>query len=129
MPIYNQRFGVEPEKKLNLHRPVPEGLNLNDILCKRIERTLKKDFTISYEKRLYQIKDRIRTKRVTVLEHISGTISIRHKGKTLDYSEIINRPKRLADKEKPKTKRIYIPPKDHPWRKFNMRSYPQYAQY
>ena len=27
-----------------------------------------------------------------------------------------------------KIRKVYIPPKDHPWRKFKVRNYPQYAQ-
>ena len=26
-----------------------------------------------------------------------------------------------------KIRKVYIPPKDHPWRKYKTRSYPQYA--
>lgn len=132
LPIYNQKFGVQPAKGANLHRAVPKELELDNILCKKTERTLRKDFTISYKKKLYQIKDWISAKKVMVEEHIDGSISIRHKGKVLNYTEIISRAKRLSEKEKSsphKERKVYIPPKEHPWRKFNIRSYPQYAQH
>ncbi len=52
-------------------------------------------------------------------------------GETLNHREITNRPKRANDK-KPlyefKIRKVYIPPKDHPWRRYKTRSYPQYAQ-
>ena len=132
LPTYNRRFGVQPKGDIDLHRKVPEGIHLNDILCKKTKRILRNDFTISYETKLYQINDRIRAKQVTVREHINGTISIEYKGRLLDYSEIINRPKKITEKEKPplsKERKIYIPPNDHPWRKFKIRNYPQYAQH
>ncbi len=128
LPIYNQRFGVEPAKKTDLHRAVPKGLNLDDILCKKAERVLKKDFTISYEKKLYQIEDKIRAKRVTVQEHINGDISLRYKNRALHSKEITNRPKRVNEGQKTylsKLKKPYISPKDHPQRKFNIRSHSQ----
>ena len=46
LPIYNERFKVEPAKKTDLHRAVPEGANLDDILCRKTVRVLRNDFTI-----------------------------------------------------------------------------------
>lgn len=132
LPKHNHRFGVQPEVGIDLHRRVPKEIELNDILCKKTNRILKNDFTISYKTKLYQLKDRIRAKQVTVHEHIDGNVSIEHKGRILNYSEIINRPKRVVEKEKsclPAGKKLHIPSKNHPWRKSNIRSYPQYVQY
>ncbi|MEA1995078.1 MAG: hypothetical protein U9N18_02840 [Campylobacterota bacterium] len=120
---------LEPAKKTDLHRAVPKGLNLDDILCKKVERVLKKDFTISYEKKLYQIEDKIRAKRITVQEHINGDISLRYKDRALHSKEITNRPKRVNEGQKTylsKLKKPYISPKDHPQRKFNIRSHSQF---
>lgn len=131
MPIYNERFMVEPAKKIDLHRAVPKDANLDDILCRKTVRVLRNDFTISYDNKLYQVENRIRAKKVLVCEHIDGRISIQYKEETLNYREITNRPKRANDKKKPyefKIRKVYIPPKDHPWRKYKTRSYPQYAQ-
>ncbi len=130
LPIYDERFSVEPAKKTNLHRAVPEGANLDDILCRKTKRVLKNDWTISYDNKLYQVENRIRAKKVLVCEHIDGRISIEYKGETLNHREITKRPKRAKDEVSPyefKIRKVYIPPKDHPWRKYKVRSYPHYA--
>ena len=131
LPIYDERFSVEPVKKTNLHRAVPEGANLDDILCRKTVRVLRNDFTVSNDNKLYQVENRTRAKKVLVCEHIDGRISIEYKGETLNHREITKRPKKANDKKTPyefKIRKVYIPPKDHPWRKYKTRSYPQYAQ-
>ncbi|MDO9464065.1 MAG: ISNCY family transposase [bacterium] len=130
LPIYDERFSVEPAKKTDLHRTVPEGTNLDDILCRKTKRVLKNDFTISHDNKLYQVENLIRAKKVLVCEHIDERISIQYKGETLNHREITKRPKKANDGKNPyefKIRKVYIPPKDHPWRKYKTRSYPQYA--
>ncbi|MCK4402067.1 ISNCY family transposase [bacterium] len=131
LPIYDERFSVEPAKKTDLHRTVPEGANLDNVLCRKTVRVLKNDFTISYDNKLYQVENRTRAKKVLVREHIDERISIQYKGETLNHREITKRPKKANDKKNPyefKIRKAYMPPKDHPWRKYKTRSYPQYAQ-
>ena len=72
----------------------------------------------------------VRAKKITVQEHIDASISMTYNEKILDYTEITNRPKK-ANPEKVSTipRKIYIPPRDHPWRKFTIKSYPQYVQF
>jgi len=67
--------------------------------------------------RLYQIEDRVRTKKVMVEELIDGTMRIRHKGVQVAFHEITERP------AKPQKERPYLPkgkghrpPLNHPWR-------------
>ena len=36
-PIYNRRFAVKAKGKENLHRKVPKGLDLNNVLCLKTE--------------------------------------------------------------------------------------------
>ena len=84
LPRYNRRFAVSPKKKENLHRS-PGGLDLNAILCIKTERTVKNDNTIQHERKLYQIDDRIRTKKVTVEERIDGSMRITFKGASVRF--------------------------------------------
>ena len=122
LPIYNKRFAFEPMKKVDYHRPLPDHIDLNTILCIRTKHTLRNDFTIAHEKKLYQILDEVNVKKVTVEERINGRMLITCKGKHLRYKQLSQRP----GKEKPKPPyvfkvgKIYIPPKDHPWRRFNI---------
>jgi len=50
------------------------------------------DFTISYDGKLYQIKDAVKSQKVTVEERIDGSLHITNKGLDLRYSKITTPP-------------------------------------
>lgn len=116
LPVYNRRFGVPPNKKENLHRTVKD-IDLDTILCIKTERTLKNDHTIRHNGTLYQIEDRIRTKKVVVEELIDGRMRIRHKGDPVAFHEIAARPV-TPEKERPFVSKGkgHRPPINHAWR-------------
>ena len=119
LPIYNRRFGVKPMERADLHRPAPSGCDLGSILCLKTERTLRNDFTVAYNGRLYQIHDNVRTQRVIVQERLDGTLHIQHQGRRLRYQEIAARPVKVQ--EAPKTRivpRQTKPEPGHPWLHF-----------
>jgi transposase len=115
LPVYNTRFSVAPKKEEDLHRK--PGIDLDTVLCIKAERILKNDNTIQYNGTLYQIDDKIRTKRVTVEEHINGSMKIRSQGVTVAFHRIV------ARAVKPEKERPFIPhgkghrpPLDSSWR-------------
>jgi len=127
LPVYNKRFSVPAAKSADLHRPLPKGIDLDTILCKKTERALRNDFTIAHNSKLYQVEDNIRADKVMVEEKIDGSMLIRHKGAILKFKEITTRPEKI-DQPKPYLPRqVYIPPADHPWRRFKIN--PQYSHY
>jgi hypothetical protein len=117
LPIYNRRFSLKPKEGVNLHRPIPAGLNLDDILCIRTERTLRNDFTVAHNGGLYQIHDQIRAASVLVEERLDGSTRITHQGKRLRYQPILVRPIRETVKTlKTKPRKPPKPPApNHPW--------------
>lgn len=117
LPWYNRRFAVQPKKKENLHRKV-KGLDLDAVLCIRTERTLKNDHTIQHERKLYQIEDRLRTKRVMVEDRVDGSMRITSKGVSVRFHQIPARPVK-EKKERPLFTRstAHTPSADHPWRR------------
>jgi hypothetical protein len=118
-PIYNRRFAVGAREEGDLHRSLPRGLNLDHILCVKVGRALRNDFTVAYNKKLYQIEDPIRAGQVQVQERADGSIVILSKGRSLKYREILTRP--VKEKRQPVKvgpKKTTIPPKDHYWRNF-----------
>ena len=131
LPIYAKRFAVKPAKADNIHRPISKGMDLDRILCIKTKRALKNDFTVAHEKKLYQVLDNVRTKRVMVEERIDGSMIIYHKDTELKFKRITARPEKVEPKKKYefKLKKVFIPPKDHPWRKFKIRSYSQSYTY
>ena len=118
LPDYNRRYGVAPAKDTNLHRPFKNRHELDRILSIRNERALRNDFTVAHNKRLYQIKDNIRAKKVTVEERTDGSMRILHNGQRLRYQEIISRPKRECEPslKLQKTWDRGKPRAAHPWK-------------
>jgi len=116
---FNRRFAVEPKEKGDLHRSVPRGLKLEDVLCIQVKRVLRNDFTVAYNRRLYQVEDSIRASKVMVHEGLDGSIRFKHKGRLLKVREIARRP--LAERREP-VRRIpqkrYVPPLGHAYRNF-----------
>lgn len=118
LPVFNKRFNVEPLNPDDLHRPLPEGIELDKILAVKTTRVLRNDFTVMHEGKLYQVEETIRSKEVTIEERINGSLLITYKGRALRYKEITQRPEKI--KQPPKVRQAYIPPKDHPWRSFQL---------
>ena len=119
LPLYNKRFSVRPREKENFHRPLPKGVDLDAILCIKTQRTLRNDFTVAHNRKLYQVEDKIHAAKVMVQERIDGSMRIYHKDRALRFKEITARP--LRQKKPlviPKRTKPYTPPRDHPWRSF-----------
>jgi transposase len=116
LPRYNRRFAVTPKKKGNLHRRV-NGIDLHAILCVKTARSLNNDYTIRHEKNVYQIEDRIRTKRVIVEDRIDGSMRITYNGTSVRFHQIPHRPPQ-EQKERPFVTKStgHALPADHPWR-------------
>ena len=69
LPEYNRKYAKEAAQKADFHRPVVNKRALDRILSIKTDRTLRNDFTIAHDKKLYQIKNNIRAKKVTVRIH------------------------------------------------------------
>jgi hypothetical protein len=115
---FNKRFSVKPKKKENLYRPIPKGLDLDKILCKKKKHVLRNDFTVAHDKRLYQVLDKTKAREVEVQERVNGRMLIVYKERRLRYKEIEQRPK----KEVVKKFKYRIGHKLHNpgWRKFTI---------
>jgi len=119
LPIYNRRFSVSPQEKDNLHRPLGRGLDLDAILCIKTNRTLRNDFTVAHNRKLYQVEDQVNTSKVMVQDRMDGSIHITDKNRALRFREIVERP----DREKKaalvvRMRKSYTLPTNHPWRNF-----------
>jgi hypothetical protein len=116
LPRYNRKFARKPDKKENLHID-PYDADLDAILCIKTERTIRNDNTISYNGKLYQIKDRTSSRKVVVQERIDNTLRIILKGVALAFTSIDARPEEKKEASPLRLRRIYKPSADHPWRK------------
>ena len=121
----NEQFSVEPREKSDVHRRVPQGIKLDQVLCFQEERVVQNDWTISWQNRHFQLSEQHRKlslskKRIMVSELLDGTLRMTYCNRELMWEELAERPTR--QKAKPATavtpkKPKYKPGADHPWRR------------
>lgn len=124
LPLYNKRFSVRPREKDDVHRPLPKGIDLNAILCIKTERTLRNDFTVAHNHKLYQIQEATKASKVIVQDRMDGSMRVTYQGQALRFREITERPlKKTKQPIVTKRRKTYIPPADHPWRRFKIKNH------
>lgn len=126
IPKFSEKFGVLPQKKGDLHRPLTayEKENLDRIFSIQEHRFVNNDFTVRYKGQWFQLSESqpvlVRKKeKVQIEERIDGQIFIALRGKYLNYILLPERPKKIIDLKLPaltRTKSNWKPPADHPWR-------------
>ncbi len=118
-PEFDRKFAVDPKEKEDFHRPIPRGVKLDDVFCIKVKRSLRNDFTVVYNRRLYQVEDSIRASSVMVYEGLDGSIRLKHKGRLLKIREITTRPlAKRREPVRPTSQKRYVPPQGHPYRNF-----------
>ena len=141
MEVFNQKFAVVPKSPTDMHRLIASGENLDDILCQKHKRILSKQLTFSYGSRIYQIQTNrptyaMRHAPVMIKEDNKGNITVLYKDQSLAHTIFQQQPKtetvdskqlnivvdRIAQRTQRTTlavaKTHWIPPKDHPWRRY-----------
>jgi len=89
---HNRRYLVEPARNANLHRRSPSAYELDNMLCKKQEHPLRKDFTVVHDKKLYQINEWTSVNRIEVREHVDGSMRMMGRGRSLKFKVITDRP-------------------------------------
>ena len=116
LPGYNQRFRVVAAQPADLHRPLAARQDLHSILCLKTQRRLNADRTLVHGGKRYQIEDRLRTQRLTVEEHLDGSLHIRHQGRAVQHREIPPQPAKALYRSASRRHTTPIPAANHPWR-------------
>jgi hypothetical protein len=135
---FNEKFAVVARSLSDAHRPVQQTERLEQILVIKERRVLSKNLQLSYNRVIYQILTKrpaytMRRASVSVCENSRGEIEILYKGKALDYklhhrqqrqSEVIDSKHLAMEGFKPvnKSRKKYVPPSDHAWRRFKFGS-------
>jgi len=128
IPVFNDKFGVMPMKKEDVHRPLllDERKNIDSIFSVKETRKVGNDFTVRFEGVWLQLEE---IQSATVLRHdivvlekrLDGTLHMSLRGKYLSFRSLPERPekiKRITALVQTKQSRVWpIPSKDHPWRK------------
>lgn len=116
LPRYNRRFAVPPAQAADLHRPSPTARELDRMLCLKMTRVVRRDWTVAHHGQLFQIETQIHTQAVLVEEHLDGTMRITHRGQPLRYHAITARPVRVRAPTPPAAPQRPVKPKPtHPW--------------
>jgi hypothetical protein len=121
LSFHNRRFAVMAKGQEDLHREVPKGIDLDDILCIKTVRPLRNDFTVAHHRKLYQIGSKTGAKKVTVQERVNGTMLITADGIKLRFREILERPQAPKPPSKRRRSSAHRPSHKHPWIKSNGR--------
>ena len=119
LAVHNERFAVKAKEQDDLHRDIPKGLDLDKILCIRTARTLRNDFTIAHDGKLYQIEKGVKSKEVTVEERVNGSMFVIHNGIRLPFREITARPEKPKSPVHARRYKSRPQPASHPWKKGN----------
>ena len=121
----NEQFAVAPRSDTDMHRPVPEGLDLRTVFCLQEERSLGMDYTVRYNNRWLQVTAHNELpaprSRVVVQEWRDGSLHLFFKQRPLACRLLDARPERPALEPRPPhqeaAKPPVVPAKDHPWRR------------
>jgi transposase len=122
LPELNRRFTVRARDRGDLHRPIPPGMQLQDVLCFEEPRCVQNDWTVRWRNRYFQIARQHETlhlaKRwITVRERLDGTVVLVYRGQRLQFRELAERPPSLPRRPRVPRGGTCIPSADHPWRR------------
>ena len=123
----NERFTVKATEEADLHRPVPAGLDLGELLCFEEPRVVRRDWTVRWRNRWFQL-DRpnqglgLVGRKITVREKLDGEIKLCREGRELTCHELVEEPRPAQPETQNATKKTsakprWRPPADHPWRR------------
>ena len=57
VPLWNERFAVEPRDARDVHRPLPPGTDLEALFAETETRRVARDFTVRFKNRYWQIPE------------------------------------------------------------------------
>ena len=105
-----------------------EGLQLRDVVCLEETRVISNDWVVRYKNRFLQIVAQSKMpsakNKVTVQEHLDGSIHLLYRGTEVRFTEISQLPARPQPPTPqvptiPHPEKTYVPSHNHPWRRFN----------
>lgn len=122
LPDLNRRFRVKAREPADLHRPLPRGIRLDEVLCLEEPRVVQNDWTVRWCNRRFQISARherlnLAGRKLVVRERLDGRVALVYRGDRLHYREVLAKPQAKPARRNPKRPTPWKPPSHHPWRK------------
>ncbi len=99
---HNKRFAVPAHQKGDAHKPNFD-CDLNKIFCIKEKRVLTNDYTVTFNKRIFQLTNNLSARpkdRITVNTHLDSSITLTIRKVNLEFEEIASPPKRKPVEEK-----------------------------
>jgi hypothetical protein len=124
LPDINRRFVLPPQQSTDLHRRVPRGVRLEQVLSFQETRVVQNDWTVFWRNRCFQLTSAngrlaLAKQRVTIVEQLDGTIRLLHRHRELAWKELTERPARTVPATRRPTGLGRVgnkPAASHPWR-------------
>ncbi len=88
---YNRRFSVTPPSQTNLHRDALPVFKLNKILCIQEKRSVAKDFTVRFKRKILQLKQPTIARQLMVHQHCNGSLAIFHHNQQLKFNDVTHK--------------------------------------
>jgi hypothetical protein len=126
LPALNRKFAIKARATVDVHRSMPGGVRLDDVLSFQEKRTVSNDWCVMWRNRIFQLDRRhealaLAGREVMVREKLGGTIELLSQGHKLHWKELAERPCRKPAKASVKNNQKWIPGVDHPWNRDSAR--------
>ena len=120
LPEHNRRFAIQAASPIDVHRKVPFGLVLPEVLCIQEPRTVGRDWCVVYRQQVLQLEKRheklaLAGRQITVLEMASGPLRLMYRGRRLRWRVAPARPVLQQPPKRPAMRVPWRPPASHPW--------------
>jgi hypothetical protein len=126
LPALNRKFAVKARETTDVHRSMPAGMKLDEVLSFQEKRTVSNDWCVMWRNRIFQLDRRheamaLAGREVTVREKLDGTIQLLNQGHKLHWKELQQRPQKTQPKLPAKNNKKWKPAADHPWNRDSAR--------
>lgn len=123
LPALNRKFMVKAKQPADVHRRVPGGMKLDEVLCFQEQRTVSNDWCVSWRNRIFQLDRRhealgLAGRKVIVREKLNGAIQVVSNGHRLHWRELSQRPAKPKPepRQSVRNNKPWKPAAAHPWR-------------
>jgi transposase len=129
LPEHNRRFAIRSGSPIDVHRNVPSGMVLAEILCIQEARTVGRDWCVVYDRQVLQLDKRheklaLAGRTITVLQMPSGQLRLMYRGRRLRWREAPAGPSPTPPPRPLRACAPWRPAATHPWRSFRVKPAP-----
>jgi hypothetical protein len=129
LPGLNRKFTIKPRDAVDLHRALPAGVRLDEVLSFQEKRKVSNDWCVQWRNRIFQLEHRhealaLAGKEVMVREKLCGAIEVLSQCHKLHWRELAERPAKPSQKPAIVNNDPWKPGASHPWNRDRPRSGP-----